>query len=105
MGLFNAHDWDGLRRLVGEECRLDLVAKAARQGPGVQQYFAQYAKAPPVLKLGFVEDRPALLAYPGAGATPSYFVLLEWEHDRLALIRDFRYVLYVAADLEYALVP
>ncbi|HEX7672141.1 MAG TPA: sigma-70 family RNA polymerase sigma factor [Polyangiaceae bacterium] len=29
---FNARDWDGLRSLVGDDCRLDLVSKSQRRG-------------------------------------------------------------------------
>jgi hypothetical protein len=30
---------------------------------------------------------------------PTYFVVLEWHDGRVALIRDYRYVSYVAAEL------
>jgi RNA polymerase sigma-70 factor (ECF subfamily) len=30
--LFNARDWDGVRALIGEDCRLDLVSKSQRRG-------------------------------------------------------------------------
>ncbi|NUO52731.1 MAG: sigma-70 family RNA polymerase sigma factor [Polyangiaceae bacterium] len=40
--LFNARDWDGLRALIGEECRLDLVSRAERRGAGVREYYARY---------------------------------------------------------------
>jgi RNA polymerase sigma-70 factor (ECF subfamily) len=101
--LFNAHDWDGLRALVGEECRLDLVAKADRRGREVHEYFGRYAAAPPRLAVGGVEGRPALLVFTGDARQPSWFMLLEWERDRLATIRDYKYVDYIAADLDYAL--
>jgi RNA polymerase sigma-70 factor (ECF subfamily) len=101
--LFNARNWDGLRALIGEECKLDLVAKAARRGKEVQQYFGQYAKLEVRLALGAVEGRPALLAFVGATDHPSYFLLLEWNGDEVAFIRDYRYVGYIADDLEYTL--
>ncbi|MCZ7599149.1 MAG: sigma-70 family RNA polymerase sigma factor [Gammaproteobacteria bacterium] len=37
--LFNAGDWDGLRGLLAEEVRLDLVSKAKRRGKSVGVYF------------------------------------------------------------------
>ena len=42
--LFNAKDWDGLRALIGSDCKLDLVSKASRKGKEVGQYFGRYAK-------------------------------------------------------------
>lgn len=42
--LFNARDWDGVRALVGEDCRLDLVSKSQRRGKEVGMYFGRYAK-------------------------------------------------------------
>jgi RNA polymerase sigma-70 factor (ECF subfamily) len=104
VALFNAHDWDGLRALIGEECRLDLVAKASRRGREIHGYFARYAAdAPRRLAVGTVEGRPALLVFVGDAADPTYFMLLEWNADRLVSIRDFKYVDYIAADLDYTL--
>ena len=37
----------------------------------------------------------------GRGAEPAYFILLEWEDGRVASIRDFRYVPYVAAEADF----
>lgn len=97
--LFNARNWEGLRALMAEECRLDLVAKNARRGAAVQGYFARYASEPEArLAPGEVDGRPALLYSPRAGAAPTYFILLEWAGDRVATIRDFRYVPYIARE-------
>lgn len=97
--LFNARDWEGLKALLAEECRLDLVSRAARRGQEVHGYFARYAAEPEVaLSVGTVEGRPALLLSPQAGAAPAYFLLLRWEGERVALIRDYRYAPYVIAE-------
>lgn len=99
VAMFNARNWDGLRALMAEECRLDLVAKAARHGAEVSGYFARYATDPNAhLALGSVEGQPALLFLPKAGQPPAYFILLQWNGDRVALIRDFRYVSYIAQE-------
>jgi len=103
--LFNARNWDGLRTLIGEECKLDLVAKAARRGKEVQQYFGQYAKLQVRLALGTVEGRPALLAFADGSDRPSYFLFLEWSGDQVAFIRDYRYVTYIGEGLDYTLAP
>jgi RNA polymerase sigma-70 factor (ECF subfamily) len=55
--------------------------------------------------LGFVEGRPAVLACDpdSPSAQPLYFVLLNWDVDKLVNIRDFRYARYVTESAE--LVP
>jgi RNA polymerase sigma-70 factor (ECF subfamily) len=99
--LFNARDWDALRALMAEECRLQMVSKAARRGKEVHGYFARYAGMPDVrLAVGEVDGRPALLVTSGDGERPEYFVLIEWSDGRVSLIRDYRYVPYIAREAE-----
>jgi RNA polymerase sigma-70 factor (ECF subfamily) len=101
--LFNARDWDGLRALLLEECRLDLVSKAARQGKGVGAYFERCQKEPDVrLVHGQAEGRDALGVFVGAAAHPSYVILLDWGGDRVSLIRDYRYVPYLMDELIFS---
>ncbi|HZS39138.1 MAG TPA: sigma-70 family RNA polymerase sigma factor [Polyangia bacterium] len=99
--LFNARDWDGLRALLAEDSRLDLVSRAERRGPAVGEYFARYADLRDLrLVPGTLDGRPALALYaPRSSRHPSSFVLLEWRGDRVALIRDFRYVPYIADEV------
>lgn len=96
--LFNARDWEGVRALVAEDCRLDLVSKARRRGKEVGQYFGRYEKEQVTLRVGRLEGELVLGAYVGERARPSYFVLLGFEGGRVETIRDFRYVPYVADD-------
>src|SRR5205085_1421554 len=98
MTLFNARNWEGLRALLSEECRLDLVAKAARRGKEIHGYFARYAADTEArLAVGTVEGRPALLFFATKDAArPSYFLFLQWSGERVSFIRDFRYVSYIA---------
>jgi RNA polymerase sigma-70 factor (ECF subfamily) len=106
VALFNARNWDGLRALMGEECRLDLVSRAARQGAAVREYLARYSnQTDAYLELGTVEGQPALLCSRQPGAPTSYFILLQWEGDRVSFIRDFRYVSYIAREAEIAATP
>jgi RNA polymerase sigma factor (sigma-70 family) len=103
--LFNAHDWDGLRRYLAEDCRLDLVSRTQRRGPGVGEYFSRYADLRDFRVVpGILGDarggRPALAIHsPRSSEDPSYFVLLEWSGERITLIRDFRYVPYIADEV------
>lgn len=100
--LFNARDWDGVRALVGEDCRLDLVSKSQRRGREVGMYFTQYAKAEVSLRVVLLEGKPALAATLAGASEPAYFILLEWEDGRVRAIRDFRYVPYIAAEATFA---
>lgn len=102
VALFNGRDWDALRALMAEECQLDLVSKAARRGKEVRDYFSRYAALPEVrLALGTLEGRPALFVTMRGEERPAYFILIEWSGDEVALIRDYRYVPYVAGEAEY----
>ena len=100
--LFNARDWDGVRALVGEDCRLDLVSKSQRRGKEVGMYFGRYEKEEVSLRVVRLEGRLALAAHRGGEPKPAYFILLEWDGDRVSSIRDFRYVPYIAAEAELA---
>jgi RNA polymerase sigma-70 factor (ECF subfamily) len=100
VSLFNARDWDALRDLLSDECRLDLVSKAARRGPGVRGYIARYEVEDVRLAVGAVEGRPALLVFAAGDARPAYFIFLEWRGEKVSFIRDYRYAAHVAADAE-----
>jgi RNA polymerase sigma-70 factor (ECF subfamily) len=96
--LFNARDWEGVRALVAEDCRLDLVSKSQRRGKEVGFYFGRYEKDDVSLRVVRLEGRLALAAHLAGASTPSYFILLGWEDGRVHDIRDFRYVPYVARE-------
>lgn len=99
--LFNARDWPGLQGLLAEECRLDLVAKAARRGKSnVGGYFGNYQKDDVRLEVARAEGRDLIAVYrPAASPRPSYVIALEWEGERVRLIRDYRYVPYLIDEL------
>ena len=104
--LFNARDWDGLRALVGEDSRLDQVSLVQRRITDAR-YFDRYAE---IIKsediraeAGWVDGIPAIAMYrPASNTVPAYFVLLEWTGGRISLIRDFRYVPYIASDARFS---
>jgi RNA polymerase sigma-70 factor (ECF subfamily) len=98
VSLFNARDWDGVRALVADDCRLDLVSRSHRRGKAVGMYFGRYEKEDVALRVVRLEGRLALAAHVGGGERPSYFILLEWESGHVKSIRDFRYVPYIAAE-------
>jgi RNA polymerase sigma-70 factor (ECF subfamily) len=98
--LFNARDWDGLRQLVAEDCRLDLVSKSQRRGKEVGMYFGRYAKEDVSVRVVSLDGRLVLAAHIGGAPKPSYFILLSWEDGKASAIRDFRYVPYIANEAE-----
>jgi RNA polymerase sigma-70 factor (ECF subfamily) len=99
--LFNARDWDGVRALIGDDCRLDLVSKSQRRGKEVGMYFGRYAKEDVALRVVRLEGELALAACVAGADRPSYFILLEWEDGHVKAIRDYRYVPYIAAEAEF----
>jgi RNA polymerase sigma-70 factor (ECF subfamily) len=98
--LFNRRDWDGVRAMVGEDCRLDLVSKAERRGKAVREYFERNAKVAVSLRVASLEGRLVLAAYDVGATEPRFFILLDFEDGRVVRIRDFRYVPYIAHDAE-----
>jgi RNA polymerase sigma-70 factor (ECF subfamily) len=102
---FNARDFDAIRNMLGDEVRLDLVARRQMSGRReVGTYFQNYDLVYDWhLAPGFVDGHPAVLVRDprDASTTPSYFVLLQWAGDRVGNIRDFRYARYATegADL------
>lgn len=98
--LFSARNWDGVRALVGDDCRLDLVSRSQRRGKAVGAYFARYEKEAVSLRVVRLEGRWVLAAFVAGADRPAYFILLDFEGGRVAFIRDFRYVSYIAAEAE-----
>jgi RNA polymerase sigma factor (sigma-70 family) len=98
--LFNARDWDGVRTLIGDDCRLDLVSKSQRRGKAVGMYFTNYAREDVQLRLVRLDAKLAFAAYVAGAPTPAYFILLELAAGRVTSIRDFRYVPYIATEAE-----
>jgi RNA polymerase sigma factor (sigma-70 family) len=104
--LFNARDWEALRRYIAEDCRLELVSRLERRGPAVGVYFERYADlrdyrmVPGVLDDAILGGRLALGFYsPRSADNPSSFVLIQWRAGDITLIRDFRYVPYIADEI------
>ncbi len=98
---FNARDWDGVRALVSEDCRLDLVSKSQRRGKQVGAYFGRYEKEQVTLRLVRLDGQLAFAAYVAGATQAAYFILLELEAGRVVSIRDFRYVPYIATEAAF----
>jgi RNA polymerase sigma-70 factor, ECF subfamily len=105
--LFNRRDWDALRALMVEESQLDVVTRARRRGAAAAEYYERYSEIAPQEQLraeaGWVDGTPVLAVYrPASAQAPAYFVVIEWQDDKIAFIRDFRYVPYIANGARYA---
>lgn len=101
--LFNAHDWDGVRAMLADEVRLDLVSRRKAAGRrDVAPYFGNYAKLPDWhLVPGWLDGREVLAVFSAPGAArPNYFIELSWQDDRVSAIRDFYYVRYIAQEAQ-----
>jgi RNA polymerase sigma-70 factor (ECF subfamily) len=103
---FNARDFEGVRALLSEEVRLDLVGRVKLHGKTeVSGYVGRYAtqddwKFVP----GVVEGQPAMVVIDPRDArlAPLYFVLLRLEGGLIARIRDFRYARYANDVIDWA---
>ncbi|MFZ1017544.1 MAG: sigma-70 family RNA polymerase sigma factor [Candidatus Cybelea sp.] len=105
--LFNAHDWDELRALLGAESRLEVVSRVQHPravDAGYYDRYAAYTKTEDLrAEAGFVDGAPVIAIFsPPSSREPAYFVLLEVSAGRISVIRDFRYVPYIAIDARYS---
>src|SRR5882757_2576384 len=102
---FNARDFDAIRAMISDDVRLDLVNKTRVNGKAeVSRYFGNYSKLSDWhLVPGLVEGHPAILVFDPneVTSTPKYFMLLNWQADKVATIRDFRHAPYIIDGAEY----
>ena len=106
VALFNAQNWDGLRSLLADDVKLHQSTYPLRVGStDVGRFFTIYAKFDSVrLQPAWVEGREVIAVFEkGAGATPSYFMWLEWRDGRISFIRDYRYARYILDDAKLVL--
>ncbi len=104
--LFNAHDWDGVRALLADDVRLDLVSRRKAAGRrDVAVYFSNYASAGDWRLIpAWLAGREVLaVARDAHSAAPDYFVELSWRDERVSAIRDYRHVPYIAQEAGFEL--
>jgi RNA polymerase sigma-70 factor (ECF subfamily) len=105
--LFNAHDWDGVRAMLAEDVRLDVVSRAKAAGKrDVGRYFTNYERlAQWHMAPAWLDGREVIAVYRDATAPrPDYFVLLSLRGDQVAAIQDFRHVDYILEGDQAAIV-
>ena len=99
--LFNARDWDGVRAMLADDVRLDLVQRSQRTGRrDVGVYFTNYDQVTDWRLLPAWLDGVEVLAVfrKPEDERPGYFIELTAIDGRIAVIRDFRYVPYIARE-------
>ena len=106
---FNQRDFDGVRQMLTDEARLDLINKTKLQGAAKinDNYFYNYKlKRDWHFKPGLVENRLAILVFnpQSALSRPDYFILLNWTGEQVAAIRDYHYARYVSEDAEITVI-
>jgi RNA polymerase sigma factor (sigma-70 family) len=102
--LFNAHDWDGVRSLLAEDVRLDVIDRLKKVGSAeVGVYYANYARLPGWRAvLGWLDGQPVLAFFPSDAATaPRSFIVVEHDNSEVRSIRDYHHVPYIATDAEF----
>lgn len=99
---FNRRDWDGLKRLVRADARLEIVGanQGTMSGLGAT-YSSNYMKLPYEWRLtaGLVDGVPVIIHWRRAGTEwqPVTAVRLWWEDGRVVRIRDYIHVEYLLA--------
>jgi len=99
--LFNARDWDGVRAMLADDVRLDLVQRSQRAGRrDVGVYFTNYDQVTDWrLRPAWLDGVEVLAVYRKPGDEhPGYFIELTTIEGSIAVIRDFRYIPYVARE-------
>jgi len=95
---FRSGDFDGIRALLADDVRVDLVNRLTLEGrAAAAPYFSRYAE----LKhwrfgWGAVDGRPAILVYDSNGAMdrPNHFIVIDWRAGRIHAVTDFLFAPY-----------
>jgi RNA polymerase sigma-70 factor (ECF subfamily) len=104
VALFNARDFDGLRSMLAEDVRLELVGMTEKSGTvDVGNYFTNYARLAGMrLEAGVVDGRAALLAREQPDGRPVYCLFVRFRGERIQFIRDYRYARYVFDEAQWS---
>jgi len=96
---FKVGDFDAVRAMLADDVKLDLVAtNFQKRGKGeVDEYYGRYATCKQwAFAAGAVDGRTAMLVYDRDVSLdrPAYFVVLDFDGDRVSIIHDFLYARY-----------
>jgi RNA polymerase sigma factor (sigma-70 family) len=100
--LFNARDWDGVRAMLVDDVKLDLVTrwKASGRRQVGTTYLTNYGGTSDwYLVPGWLDGREVLAVFRDPrDARAGYFIELAIADGRIAAIHDFRYVPYIGRE-------
>jgi len=98
--LFNARDWDGVRAMLADDVKVDLVSRRKMTGREAATYFTNYHGVQGWhLVPAWFDGREALAVQLGADdGRPGYIIVLGWCDGHVQTIRDYRYVPYIARE-------
>ncbi|CAN5734837.1 sigma-70 family RNA polymerase sigma factor [soil metagenome] len=101
--LFNAHDWEGIRAMLANDVRLDVVSKSKSVGRSVVgQYFTNYDRLVGWhMEPAWLDGHEVVAVYPHQGAERAlYFVDVDVDDcgGEITSIHDFRHVPYIMRD-------
>ena len=101
--LFNARDWDGVRALLADDVRLDLVSRRKLAGrTEVAVYFTNYERMTGWhLVPGRLDGREVIAVHQDSAPRPSHCIELHWRDGRVVHIKDLRYVHYLADEAQF----
>jgi RNA polymerase sigma factor (sigma-70 family) len=99
--LFNARDWEGVRAMLVNDVKLDLVSREKRIGlQQVGNYFTNYGRTHDwYMTLAWLDGREVVAVRRDlTDPRPSYVIEIMLTQGRVTTIRDFRYVPYIAQE-------
>ena len=98
--LFNGRDWTGVRALLAEDVRLDVVGRARRRGKDAAQYTSNYDRHSDWhFRAAWLEGKEVVAVFHDpADPVPAYLITLDIRNEQVVGIRDFRYVPYIARE-------
>jgi RNA polymerase sigma-70 factor (ECF subfamily) len=103
--LFRNGEFDAICAMLADDVKLELVNRLKLEGRDkIGLYFTRYAQETKWrFALGAVEGQPAMLVFDGTGPMerPAHFVLVDWQNDRIAAIRDFLFAPYVLEVIDW----
>jgi RNA polymerase sigma-70 factor (ECF subfamily) len=103
IALFNARDWDGVRAMLSEDVKLDLISRSQRSGRrDVSGYLTNYAKFSDWYFVpAWIDGKEVIGGFRNEReAKPSYYIELGIVDEHVVNIRDFRYVPYICVDAD-----
>jgi RNA polymerase sigma-70 factor (ECF subfamily) len=104
--LFNAHDWDGVRTMLADEVKLDVVSRAKAAGKrDVGRYFTNYERlANWHLVPAWLDGEEVIAVYPNPHAPlADYFVKVTIDGEKISAIQDFHHVSYILKGANFEL--